>query len=91
MEDIELLTRLSSLFKSRPLPPMRRQPWRRYGITLRRDPVEIAHRYLRRFAGGQWHQGGSHVARLNFGPGIGFRIKQTPKVMKATPILLNLP
>lgn len=44
----------------------------RLGLTLRRGSVDVAWRYLRRVRGGTWHKGGSHVARLNFGPGIAF-------------------
>lgn len=29
-------------------------------------------RWLNRFVGGYWYHGGSHVARLNYGPGIAF-------------------
>jgi hypothetical protein len=35
---------------------------------VKRDVVMIAYRWLRRFAGGEWYRGGSHVARLNYGP-----------------------
>lgn len=44
----------------------------RMGHRMRRDPRYVARRWLRRFAGGAWHLGGSHVARLHFGPGIAF-------------------
>ena len=91
MNDSIILTRLADRMADRRLPARRRQPWARYGLILRIDPVEIAHRYLRRFAGGQWHRGGSHVARPNFGPGIGIRTEQRKDGLHAKPELLRLP
>lgn len=48
------------------------RPMRARRLPMLRDPSDVAWRWLRRFVGGTWYRGGSHVARLHFGPGIGF-------------------
>ncbi len=58
-------------------------------IRVYRDPRDIVFRYLRRFRKGDWHRGGSHVARLDFGPGIGFRNFRNDRRHKIQPILLD--
>lgn len=44
---------------------------KRYGKPWPRDWRHVAYRWLRRFVGGQWHVGGHHVGRFNFGAAIG--------------------
>lgn len=69
-EDQTLLIQLTVKLNSRAQKPLVKQCCH---TTVYRDRVNVAWRYLRRFAGGQWHRGGSHCARLNMGPGVGFR------------------
>lgn len=63
------LARLCALISGRVMHPMRRQ---KCLVPVRREPVSVAFRYLRRFSPDRWHRGGHHVAGLNAGPGIGF-------------------
>ena len=70
MNDLEALQKLIARMGGRVM--HRRRGKQQCSGIVRRYPVDIAYRYLRRFVGGQWHRGGYHVARYNHGPGIGF-------------------
>lgn len=84
-----ILQHLHSLFSGRIMHRIRRQrPI--LNNRLRRDPVAVAHRYLRRFTKFEWHRGGSHVALLNFGPGIGFRNVANDQARKLEPVLIRV-
>lgn len=69
-DDVRALTRLYCLLHGRIMQPMRRQICK---LTVRRDPRHLARRFLRRIRGGEWYIGGSHIARLENGPGIAWR------------------
>lgn len=73
-KDVEALQRLLNLMTGRTIRPVRTPRLRSlYGNEApRRDPRDVAWHYLRRVRGGTWYRGGSHVARLNYGPGIAF-------------------
>ncbi len=60
-------------------------------VVVHRDPVCIAYRWLRRFVGGIWYRAGSHVARLNFGPGIGFEGWNNDRKPRIKPVLIHMP
>lgn len=68
--DVSSLTRLESLINFRPVRRTRRALGKSKTFRPLRDPRDLAARYLRRFVGGEWHKGGNHVGRLNFGPAI---------------------
>lgn len=70
MKDLDALTKLFKLLQNRTMQPLRRQRCR---VTVRRDPRAVVFRYLRRFRGGLWYRGGSHVARYDHGPGIAWK------------------
>lgn len=65
MKDERVLGTLQTRFSGR-----KPRASRRYAVL--RDPRDVAYRYLRRFRQGIWFRGGNHVARMDFGPGIGF-------------------
>ena len=70
LKDGEALQRLHNKFRDRKSRPQRGDM--RCRVRLLRDPRDVAYRYLRRFVGGSWFRGGSHVARYQGGNGIGF-------------------
>ena len=89
MSDTAILTRLVKRLDGH-VTRTTRYP-RTLHLRLHRDPVDIAHRYLRRFAGGQWHQGGHHVARLFGGPGIAIPIRwRNDRNCNPQPYLINI-
>ncbi len=69
VRNLAILARLLHKMQGRIMGPMRHQRCR---LTVRREPVGLAFRFLRRYAPDRWHRGGHHVAGLNCGPGIGF-------------------
>lgn len=69
-KDLQVLTNLFKLLHDRVMQPLRCQRCR---VTVRRDPRGVVFRYLRRFRGGLWYRGGSHVARYDYGPGIAWK------------------
>ena len=71
--------------RPRPLAPR----LQRCRIAVYRDPRDIVFRYLRRFRKGDWHRGGSHVARYHGGPGIGFRGFRNDRRHKIKPVFLD--
>jgi hypothetical protein len=86
--DANALVRLLSLFTGRVMPLVRHPLGRRCGV--RRDPRNVAYRFLKRSRGGEWFRGGSHVARLHFGPGIAFPNWVNDRAVPVIPELLNL-
>ncbi len=87
LQDIAALARLAQRMTGRVTRLVRiGRFWR---VRLHRDPVAIAYRYLRRYRPGPWHVGGSHVARLDFGPGIGFRGWRNDQRIALNPIVLD--
>jgi hypothetical protein len=84
--DDTLLHHLRAKLDGRIMRPLRRQRCR---ISVRLAPRDLAYRYLRRFAGGCWYRGGNHVARLGYGPGIGFLGFVNDQAMKVKAITMN--
>ncbi len=87
-EDVSLLNRLVKRLDGRVTGITRSHvgQW----LRIHRDPTEIARRYLRRYSPGTWHQGGSHVARPGFGPGIAFPRWRNDRNVKLRPYLIDL-
>lgn len=69
IEEARILSALLRGMRGRVMPRLRRQAC---AVVVHRDPRDVARRFLRRFLGGQWHVGGNHIARMNYGPGISF-------------------
>jgi hypothetical protein len=71
--------------RPRPL-AVRLQRWHK---PVYRDPRDVVFRFLRRYRKGEWYRGGSHVARLFSGPGIGFRGFRNDRRQKIKPLFLD--
>jgi hypothetical protein len=71
---------------AKPLAPRRQYP--RLG-TMRRDPLDVLRRFLRRHTTGPWHQGGHHIARYHGGPGIAIPDVPNNQKRKLRPYLIN--
>lgn len=87
-DDVRLLIALQQRINGRVAKPLRKQ-WA--SITVRRDPCDVALRFLRLFAGGDWHRGGSHVARYHGGPGIGFPGWSNDRAQKIQAVTIRVP
>lgn len=87
-DDIRLLIALQQRINGRVAKPLRKQ---RCQTVVRRDPPDVSWRFLRLFAGGDWHRGGSHVARYNGGPGIGFPGWSNDRAQKIQAITIRVP
>lgn len=69
LHEVNVLSALLRGIRGRVMPRLRKQ---KCAVVVHRDPRDVARRFLRRFLGGQWHVGGNHIARMKYGPGIGF-------------------
>ena len=87
-DDTAALVGLFKLMMGRVMPVVRNPRGRACGV--RRDPRNVAWRYLRRVRPGVWFRGGSHVARLNFGPGMAFEGWVNDRAVSVVPTLINV-
>ena len=86
--DIDTLITLAARFTGRHSKPLTKSK-QRCRTTVYRDPRDVAYRYLRRFSNGTWLRCGSHVARPNFGAGIGFANWRNDRHEPVKPLVLS--
>ena len=88
-DDELALRQLAHRLDGRVAKPRRGALVARLRCTVRRDPRDVVYRWLRRHRGGYWYRGGSHVARLNGGPGIGFLAWQNDRAERIRVTLIE--
>jgi hypothetical protein len=92
-QDIRILTalasRLNARYPRRSHTPTSKRLAKNHRIKIYRDPLDVIARYLRRKTQGPWHRGGSHIARLHHGPGIGIQQFRNDRRTKIQAIVLN--
>ncbi len=89
LREVTILSSLLRGLRGRVMPRLRKQ---KCAVVVHRDPRDVARRFLRRFLGGQWHVGGNHIARMNYGPGIAFDAEwRNDRASEVKAWLINVP